>query len=148
MDAPFRAAKNDPEVISAIGAARATFSDFQAEADADLRRLIPVLDDALVKVYIVRPDAPEVGEHLWLRYIGPDPDTADRFRGVMLSTPIDVAGVVAEGDTVNLPVSSLSDWLYVKGGKAHGAYTVKVLRSRMSEADRKEHDEGYPFSFD
>lgn len=148
MDAPHRAAKYDPEMIAAVDKARATFPDFLTEADADLRRLIPVLEDALLKVYIARTDAPEVGEHLWVRYIGSDPEREGRFRGVMLSSPVHVADVVAEGDTVNLSIKSLSDWLYVTGGKAFGAYTVKVLRSRMSDAERKEHDAAYPFSFD
>jgi uncharacterized protein YegJ (DUF2314 family) len=147
VDAVYTAAKDDSEMLAAIDKARATFPEFLAEADVDIRRAIPVLDDVLIKVYVSAPDDPDAGEHLWVRYIGPDPQHEGRFRGLMLSTPLKVSGIVSKGDTVNLSIKSLSDWLYVKDGKAYGAFTVRVLRSRMSPAELNAHDAGYPFSF-
>ena len=148
MDAVYQATKDDPELLAAIDQARATFPEFLAEANADLRRAIPTLDDVLIKIYASAPEAPDAGEHLWARYIGPDTRHPGRFRGLMLSSPQKVAGTVSKGDTVNLSIKSLSDWLYVKDGKAYGAFTVRVLRSRMSPAEVKEHDAAYPFSFE
>ncbi len=148
MDAVYTAAKDDPEMLAAIDEARATFPEFLAEADPDIRRAIPVLEDVLIKIYVAAPGAPDAGEHLWVRYIGSDPRHEGRFRGLMLSSPLKVSGIVSKGDTVNLSIKSLSDWLYVKGGKAYGAFTVRVLRSRMSPAELKAHDAGYPFSFE
>jgi hypothetical protein len=52
MDPVYKAAKDDPEIVAAIKKARKTFPDFLAEADADLCRAIPVLEDAMVKIYI------------------------------------------------------------------------------------------------
>lgn len=148
MDAVYQAAKDDADMLAAIDKARSTFQEFLAEADQDLRRAIPILEDVLIKMYAATPDAPDAGEHLWARYIGQDPQHEGRFRAVMLSSPRKVAGIVTKGDTVNLSLKSLSDWLYVKDGKAHGAFTVRVLRSRMSHAELQEHDAAYPFSFE
>jgi uncharacterized protein YegJ (DUF2314 family) len=148
MDAVFQVTKNDPEMKAAIKKARTTLSEFLTEADADLQRAIPALDDVLLKVYIASSDNPNDGEHLWIRYIGRDPEHEDRYRGIMLRKPKKVNQIVSEGDTVNLSIKSLSDWLYVEDGKAHGAFTVRVLRSRMSPTELNEHDKLYPFSFD
>ena len=148
MDAVYQAIKDDPEMIAAIEKARVTFPEFLTEADADRRRAIPILEDVLIKMYAANPDFPDAGEHLWVRYIGPDPRCEGRFRGLMLSTPLKVTAIVSKGDTVNLSIKSLSDWLYVSDGKAYGAFTVRVLRSRMSPEELRDHDAGYPFSFE
>jgi uncharacterized protein YegJ (DUF2314 family) len=42
----------------------------------------------------------------------------------------------------------ITDWLMIREGKAVGAYTVQVLRKRMSSQERAEHDAGYPFKFE
>lgn len=148
MDDVLQTTKNDAEMKAAIKKARQTLPQFLAEADADLRRLIPVLDDVLLKVYIASPNEPDSGEHLWIRYIGRDLEHEDLFRGIMLSKPRKVTDLVSQGDTVILSIKNLSDWLYVEDGKAHGAFTVHVLRSRMSPAEKEEHDRLYPFEFD
>ncbi|MCI0359197.1 MAG: DUF2314 domain-containing protein [Planctomycetaceae bacterium] len=52
------------------------------------------------------------------------------------------------GSLVSFPLERLSDWLYVVDGKAYGAFTVRLLRSRMSDEEKQEHDSHYPFEFD
>src|SRR5262245_39802208 len=131
MDCVYRAAKDDPEMVAAIKKARKTFRDFLVEADADMRRAIPVLEDAMVKLYITSADDPDVGEHVWARYCGPDPENKGRFRGVILSTPRKVGDVVAKGDGVSFALKNLSDWLYVEDGKAHGG----LHGTRAEESD-------------
>ena len=148
MDPIYQAAKDDPEMLAAIKEARASFPDFLVEADADLCRAIPVLEDAMVKLGITSPEDPDVVEHIWARYAGHDPENEGRFRAIVLSTPRKIANVVEEGDGVSFALEKLSDWLYVTDGQAHGAFTVRVLRSRMKRAQLKKHDAAYPFSFD
>jgi uncharacterized protein YegJ (DUF2314 family) len=147
MDAIFRVVKGDPEMVAAIKQARKSFPDFLLEADADLGRAIPVLEDAMVKLYIPRPSDPETGEHLWARYLGHHPDDGSRFLAELLSSPRKLKPM-AKGDRIDFSIRSLSDWLYVTDGKAHGAFTVQVLRGRMSPAELKKHDVAYPFSFE
>jgi uncharacterized protein YegJ (DUF2314 family) len=55
---------------------------------------------------------------------------------------------VRPGQAVSFPLERLSDWLYVEGGKAMGVFTVRLLRTRMSDEERRAHDSYYPFSFD
>src|SRR5262245_60147166 len=128
MDRVYRAAKDDPEMLAAIKKARKTFRAFLVEADADLCRAIPVLADAMVKLYITSPEDRSVGEHLWARYVGRDPENEGRFRAVILNSPRKVADVVEKDDGVSFAIKNLSDWLYVCDGKAHGGFTVRVLR--------------------
>ena len=147
MEPIFQATKDDPEMRAAIKKARKTFPNFLLEADADLSRAIPILEDALVKIYIPTTANPELGEHLWARYLGHEPEHEGRFLALLLSTPRKIKKM-AKGDRIDFSVKSLSDWLYVTDGKAHGAFTVAVLRSRMTRAELKKHDAAYPFSFD
>jgi uncharacterized protein YegJ (DUF2314 family) len=147
MDPVYRAVKDDPQMHAAIRKARETFPDFLAEADADLCRAIPVLDDTMVKLGIESPEDPDVVEYVWARYVGHDPEDEGRFRAILLSSPRKL-GDMAKGDEINFSIRSLSDWLYVSDGKAHGAFTVRLLRSRMTPAELKKHDAAYPFSFD
>lgn len=148
MDHIHRAAKNDPEMLAAIKKARKTFPEFLVEADAHLSRPIPVLDGAMIKLGIASEEDPDVVEHLWARYVGHDPENEGRFRAIILNTPRKVADVVVKDDWVSFAIKNISDWLYVIDGKAHGAYTVRVLRSRMTRAQLKKHDAAYPFSFE
>ena len=148
MDPVFQVTKDDPEMIAAIRKAHKTFPEFLREADADLCRAIPVLEDAMVKIYVPTPADPEVGEHLWARYLGHEPEQDGRFNALVLSSPRRVKKIVAKGEILDFSIRSLSDWLYVSDGKAHGAFTVQVLRSRMTRAELKKHDAAYPFSFE
>jgi uncharacterized protein YegJ (DUF2314 family) len=133
VDPIFRVTKDDPEMLAAIRQAHETFPDFLREADADLARAIPILVDAMVKIYVPDPKKPETGEHLWGRY---------------LNTPRRLKKILAKGDQLDFSIRSLSDWLYVTDDRAFGAFTVRLLRSRMTRAERKKHDAAYPFSFD
>jgi uncharacterized protein YegJ (DUF2314 family) len=148
MDPVFRAAKDDPQMRAAIRKARKTFPDFLVEADADLCRAIPVLEDAMVKLGIASPEDPDAVEHVWARYVGHDPEDEGRFRAILLSYPRKLPAQMAKGDEINFSIRSLSDWLYVSDDKAHGAFTVRLLRSRMTPAELKKHDAAYTFSFD
>ena len=42
----------------------------------------------------------------------------------------------------------LSDWFYVVGDNAVGAFTVRLLRTRMTAEQRRAHDSHYPFRFE
>lgn len=147
MDQIFPIDSNDPEMQQAIQEARDRFSEFLKVADADNERIIPCLDDALIKIYISKPDSPNSGEHVWVRYLGKDDSDEKRYRGELLSTPRKVK-IIKKGQVANFTLERVSDWLYVEDDKAHGAFTVQLLRRRMTVKERKKHDAGYPFKFD
>jgi uncharacterized protein YegJ (DUF2314 family) len=143
MDLVFQVTKEDPEMLAAIKKAREMFPDFLAEAD--LGRASPILEDAMVKICIPTPADPEIGEHIWARYLGPVPDQDGRFFALLLNSPRKLKPM-AKGDRIDFSIRSLSDWLYVTDGKAHGAFTVQLLRSRMKRTELRKHDAAYPFS--
>jgi uncharacterized protein YegJ (DUF2314 family) len=134
---------DDTEMRAAMERARATFGEFLSELEADSRRMIPALSIALVKGRF-SDEKPEDVEYIWVDVEEWD---ADSVTGSLSSRPEKVKSIRL-GDTVRVPRERLSDWLYVSGGIARGAFTVQVLRRRMSAAQRREHDSHYPFSFD
>lgn len=135
---------DDPAMRAAIEQARATFGDFLRELEADSRRVIPALATTLVKGYFSDDDAPSDGEHMWVEV---QDWNGNSVTGILLSQPGHVKSVRV-GDTVRVPRERLSDWLYDSDGTARGAFTVQVLRRRMSPAERREHDAHYPFAFE
>ena len=134
----------DPEMRAAIKQAQDTFPQFVSEIEKEYRRAIPALQLILVKAYFTDDDKPDQGEHMWVDNVQLK---GDQITGRLSSSPQSVKSV-KRGQKVSFPVSRLSDWLYVADGKAHGAFTVRLLRSRMSASEREEHDRHYPFTFD
>jgi len=131
---------DDSEMNAAMERARGSIDEFLEERS---RRS----DDftGLLKVYFQdRREGSDDGEHMWVSVESIDDG---RFNGTLLSSPGWLKGV-KQGDIVEFETSDVTDWIYAKNGKAKGAYTVRVLRSRMSALEREQHDAGYPFSFD
>jgi len=128
----------------AMQTARDRFPDFWREVSADYQRIIPALDGGMVKAYFCDESEPLAGEHMWVGSVDFD---GKMISGVLADTPRQLRSVKA-GQRVSFPLDRLSDWLYVDGGKAMGAFTVRLLRTRMSDAERRAHDNYYPFSFE
>jgi len=136
---------SDPEMQRAHEHARANFRYFWREVHWERRRIIPGLDMASVKAPFsdgpqgsAQGENPEV-EHMWLSDVDFD---GREVSGVLLNSPNWLTSV-KEGDPVSIPLSQISDWMYVIGGEVYGAYTVNLLRSRMGRAERAEHDEAW-----
>ena len=136
-------ASGDAEMESAMVRARDAFPQFWSEVSDDYQRVIPVLTLAQVKAYFHDEDDPEGGEHMWVGEVSFD---VELISGTLMSQPGHLDSV-SEGDSVEFPVSRLSDWLIVDDGRAKGLYTAQVLRARMSEDERAAHDANYPFEF-
>jgi uncharacterized protein YegJ (DUF2314 family) len=144
----FMADDDDPEMQRAYEQARATFRYFWREVSWEQRRIVPALDLAAVKAPF--RDAPEAGsgaapeaEHMWLSDIEFD---GELVTGVLLNAPNWVRSI-QEGDSARIPVDQISDWMYAIDGEVYGAWTVNLLRSRMSPQERQEHDEAWGLSF-
>lgn len=135
---------DDSEMQGAMKAARDSFPEFWREVSLDYQRPIPVLDGVMVKAYFSDRDKPEGGEHMWVHGVHYD---GKAISGTLASQPRHVASV-KPGEPVSFPLDRLSDWLHVEDDMAKGAFTVRLLRSRMSVEDRRAHDSHYPFRFD
>jgi uncharacterized protein YegJ (DUF2314 family) len=42
----------------------------------------------------------------------------------------------------------ISDWMYVHEGRLVGGYTIRVMRDRLSPAERLRFDQGLPFKIE
>ena len=129
----------DQEMNAAMEEARNSLDDFWAQREKNGESF-----QGLLKVHFTDGTGDGEGEHMWVQVIDRTPE---EIVGVLLSNP-DGLKSVKEGDEVRFPPSRVSDWLYVENGTAKGAYTVKLLRSRMSPSERRSHDAQYPFGFE
>jgi uncharacterized protein YegJ (DUF2314 family) len=150
---------SDPEMQEAYKKARATFRYFWREVAWERRRIVPALDLACVKAPFsdgaraAKPqENPEV-EHMWLN----DVDFDGQFvSGVLMNTP-NWLKTVKEGDSARIALDQISDWMYacsvhipgrrLERAEVFGAYTVNLMRSRMSRQERKEHDDAWGLDF-
>ena len=134
---------DDTDMNTAMRQARDSFGQFWAEVSADYERVIPALSNSMVKAYFADNPEMEGGEHLWITGVNYD---GSKISGTVASAPLHLSAPKL-GDQVTFPLERLSDWLIVDDGKAKGAYTVQLLRSKMTKAERAQHDAGYPFAF-
>jgi uncharacterized protein YegJ (DUF2314 family) len=44
------------------------------------------------------------------------------------------------GDKIQILNDNISDWMYVDNQKLRGGFTIRVLRKRMTESERKQFD--------
>jgi uncharacterized protein YegJ (DUF2314 family) len=140
---------DDPEMQQAYQKARQTFGYFWREVSWERRRIVPALDLATVKAPFSdskrvkrEKDTPEV-EHMWISDVDFDGKNVD---GVLLNAP-NWLKTVKEGDSVQIPLREISDWMYVIQGEVFGAFTVNLLRSRMGQRERQEHDNAWGLNF-
>lgn len=136
-------AEDDAEMNAAMESARKAFGSTWEEILNHRQEGSPEFDAVMVKGYFADTSDPLGGEHLWIQDTAFDGLT---ISGVVASEPLDRVEPNL-GDRVSLPLERLTDWLVVDHGLAKGAFTVQLLRRRMSPSERAEHDSHYPFRF-
>tara|TARA_R110002096_G_scaffold67332_9_gene163372 strand:+ start:5752 stop:6162 length:411 start_codon:yes stop_codon:yes gene_type:complete len=128
---------DDEEINAAMDHARDTFADFVATSqDTETEGT-----GFLAKVRIGEGD---VFEDLWVNGIKAE---EDGFSGIVNEAPMKLQKVEAL-EEVRFTENQIVDWQYFADGKIVGAFTTRVERGRMTEEERTEHDELYPFPFD
>jgi uncharacterized protein len=66
--------------------------------------------------------------------------------GILLNSPSWLKSIKA-GDSVRIRLDTISDWMYAINAEVYGAYTVNLLRSRMSQQECREHDSAWGLNF-
>jgi uncharacterized protein YegJ (DUF2314 family) len=127
-------ARDDPAMTLAIAKARATAGRLVAGLRDSARS--PVL--ALVKApFGVGDDV----EHMWIN----DLSVQGRYvRGVVANEPVGFASP-RMGDTVQVALVDISDWMLVQDGVLLGGFTLLELRRRMSDSERTQFDATLPY---
>lgn len=140
---------DDPEMQRASESARASFRYFWREVAWEHRRIVPALDLACVKAPFSdgadRPrqaNTPKV-EEMWCGEVDFD---GTNVSGVLLNSPNWLKSI-KEGDAIRIPLNLISDWMYAIAGEVYGAFTVNLMRSRMSPKERREHDQAWGLQF-
>ncbi len=85
-------------------------------------------------------------EHVWIGQITYD---ENNYKGILGNKPV-YTNEVKIGDTVTINKNEISDWMIVDDntGITKGAYTIKVIRSRMTPQEKKEFDEENGLKFE
>ena len=116
----------DADMAAAIKEARSTFPEFVAELP-NLRKRGNYFS---IKVPV---KTGENVEHIWLEA----PEIQGRqVTGALGNEPLE--GSLALGDTVSVPIESVSDWMAVVDNELFGGYTVLVALGRKSKAEQEE----------
>lgn len=138
---------SDEAMGEASKKARETFKYFWREVAWERHRIVAALDLASVKAAFRDDEPNEDGEHpvehMWLAEVDFD---GHAVSGLLLNAPRWLKSV-KEGQPVDVPLSRIEDWMYVIEGRVYGAYTVNLMRSRMSRADRRAHDDAWGLDF-
>lgn len=127
-------AQNITQVANENAAVNAAITEAQAKLPVFFERLQkPRPGDSGFSVKIRYDVGNNSGEHIWAA----DPVRAgDAITATISNVPRDIKNL-AKGDRVTVPIARITDWLYVRDGKYHGAYTVRALLPFMKkdEAD-------------
>ena len=118
----------DKEMAAAIQKANQTLSDFNAGLSN------PKAENQALKVEFA--DSKGI-EHMW---IGDIEYKDGKYSGILNNEPEYITQYKA-GDKIDVDNSKISDWMFVENGKLHGGFTIKVLRNKMTEEERKQFDE-------
>jgi uncharacterized protein YegJ (DUF2314 family) len=76
------------------------------------------------------------GEHIWVSSITV---RDNKYFGVVDNLPESTTEVNI-GDTIQIANENISDWMYIENQKLRGGYTIRLLRNRMTEEERKQFD--------
>jgi uncharacterized protein YegJ (DUF2314 family) len=121
----YEVAKNDVQIDQATRHARRTVPEFVQA----LQHPLPGDRDFAVKKLFIKDGK---AEHIWLtdvHFVG------NRFVGLVDNKPLYIPGLQL-GDKVSVNPDEISDWLYVRNGQLVGGYTVRVLLTELSPADK------------
>ncbi len=83
-------------------------------------------------------------EHMWLADVAYD---GKNFTGKIDNEP-EIVSNVKLGQAVTIAPSEISDWMYVENGKLVGGETIRVMRNKLSGAERSNFDKSVPFKFE
>lgn len=137
---------DDAAMRHAYEAAQRSFKYFWRELSWERQRIVPGLDMSMVKLPFSdgpRTDGKPEYEHMWIGDVDFD---GDMLSGQLLNSPNWLSSV-RKGDSVRTPFSRLTDWMMTADGLAYGGLTVNVIRAKMGNAERKQHDDAWGLDF-
>lgn len=129
----------DKEMLTAIKKAKSTFSQFENALESKNENY---KNFTLKKAF----QSPNGEEQLWIMYIMKIPNSK-KFVGIVGNEPMYTKEVKFD-DTVEIEPEEVTDWMYFDHSIVKGAYTLHVLRDRMSAEEKKAFDAESGFVFE
>ena len=124
---------DDQEMNEAIRTARRTLEQFTAALESNRY-------DTSKFALKVRFKTATGAEHIWASSITYKDGS---YSGLVDNLP-NLATQVRLGEKYRIRTEDISDWMYVDNGILRGGYTIKLLRSRMSQEDKVKFDAEFP----
>ncbi|MCL2156478.1 MAG: DUF2314 domain-containing protein [Methanobrevibacter sp.] len=139
---------NTPQMADAYKNAQNTFKYFWRELYWENCRIVPGHDLTIVKVEFTQETMKEstqetIKEYMWIGDIDFD---GIHVKGTLLNEPNELTNI-KEGDSVEIPLSKIADWMFSIDQKVYGGFTVQTIRSEMNEKEREEHDDAWGLNF-
>lgn len=131
-------ADDDPEMLWSIEKARLTLWYFEES----LAHKKAGQEGFCVKVKFSNADDVE---HIWLN--NPEFDGDGNLFGTVANEPVSVKSIKID-QIIGIESAMVSDWMIIENGMLTGGYTLRTLRNRFSENDRKDFDRSIPFHID
>jgi Uncharacterized protein conserved in bacteria len=125
---------DDAEMNAAIEKAKDSFTVFTAAFNSKKSKYTSFT----IKVPFTTTEG---NEHIW---IGEISKKKDDYFGIVDNLP-ESTSEVKLGDKVKIDPAKISDWMFVEDGKLRGGYTIRLIRKRMTEEERKTFDTDLPF---
>lgn len=143
----FGCGRGDPMKVTVIGR-DPQMAAASAQALAQITNCLAAMRSptASQSNFVVCADFPAGGvpESLWIGHLE---QIEGGFRGVV-ATPPGPASSLTNGQPVNVSLSNVTDWAYLENGKLIGGFTLRVLRSRMTTAERQSYDANLPYKIE
>jgi uncharacterized protein YegJ (DUF2314 family) len=125
----YSVADNDTQMNNAIKTANQTLDKFKAALKCGNT-------DFKYFALKTRFKTPNGGEHIWVSHIA---IKDNKYFGVVDNLPKSTTDVKI-GDTIQIVNDDISDWMYLENQKLRGGFTIRLLRNRMTEIERKQFD--------
>jgi uncharacterized protein YegJ (DUF2314 family) len=128
----------DEEMLTAIEMAKKTYTEFEKAIKSENPNF---KNFTLKKAY----ESTEGDEHLWIKSVI-FYAKKNKYVGIIADTPLHTKKVKFD-EIVEVDKNEISDWMYFQDNVVKGGYTLRLLRSRMTDQDRKLFDaeSGYFF---
>lgn len=127
----------DPGMLAAIDSARSSAAQLIERVNRP-----PTSQSSLaVKIRVAEGT---IVEHLWITEVRYD---GSLLAGIVSNDPVDLVRV-RPGDTLRVRPAEISDWMAIDRGRLVGGYSIRLLRARMSPADRARFDSSIAFSIE
>ncbi len=130
----YHVGKADPKMINAINTAKKTVSTFIT----NLKNPKKNQRDFVIKTKFVDG---ENYEHIWIKNVKIE---GYFFTGTIDNVPNRLTNIKF-GQKVQIHKKDISDWKFVENGKLVGGYTIRVIRDKLSEEQRKKLDSQLDF---